>query len=154
MLGEPRTLQRWLVARLDMRAFRKVKALHALSRLLVTIRKIEYFRVWGLKIYIVMHQTGTPNKETQGQKEAAEQTLAFWQPRSSRRLSAEDARQMIENVTGLFSQLSAWDGQGQSTALVDSVITAITAAGPSAIDECESTQEIRSCNPVDSSLAA
>jgi hypothetical protein len=38
-----------------------------------------------------------------------EDTLAFWQPRSSKKLSREDAREMIENLTGFFRVLSSWD---------------------------------------------
>ena len=37
-----------------------------------------------------------------------EETIRFWQPRSSRTLTAEDARQMVENVTGFFSTLQRW----------------------------------------------
>ena len=36
------------------------------------------------------------------------QTIGLWQPRSRRDLSREDARQIIENVTGLFSTLHEW----------------------------------------------
>lgn len=102
-----------------------------------------------------MHlQTGILNKETKGQKEAAEQTLAFWRPRTSSHLDVEDARQIIENVAGFFARLSAWDVQAQSSAPLYSEIAPITAAGPSAVDESESTQEHISCNPVPDSLAA
>jgi hypothetical protein len=44
-----------------------------------------------------------------GQKAGIELTLLFWQPRAPKNLTAEDARQMIENVTGFFAQLEAWD---------------------------------------------
>jgi hypothetical protein len=37
-----------------------------------------------------------------------EETIRFWQPRSSRQLTAEDARQMVENVTGFFTTLQGW----------------------------------------------
>jgi hypothetical protein len=37
-----------------------------------------------------------------------DQTLAFWQLRSARTLCAEDARQMVENVSGFFSLLTEW----------------------------------------------
>jgi hypothetical protein len=37
-----------------------------------------------------------------------EETIRVWQPRSSRQLTAEDARQMVENVSGFFSTLQRW----------------------------------------------
>jgi hypothetical protein len=37
-----------------------------------------------------------------------EDTIRFWQPRTSRRLTQEDARQMVENVTGFFAVLQRW----------------------------------------------
>ena len=41
-----------------------------------------------------------------------EETIRFWQPRVSRQLTDEDARQMVENVTG-FSQHSRAGPQRQ-----------------------------------------
>ncbi len=37
-----------------------------------------------------------------------EETIRFWQPRTSRPLTPEDARQMVENVTGFFTILQGW----------------------------------------------
>jgi hypothetical protein len=37
-----------------------------------------------------------------------EQTRQFWQPRTSRLLTQEDARQMVANVTGFFATLQEW----------------------------------------------
>ncbi len=37
-----------------------------------------------------------------------EETIRFWQPRSSRPLTTEDARQMVENVSGFFTTLQRW----------------------------------------------
>jgi hypothetical protein len=37
-----------------------------------------------------------------------EETIRFWQPRTSRALTHEDARQMVENVTGFFTVLKSW----------------------------------------------
>jgi len=37
-----------------------------------------------------------------------DETIQFWQPRASRRLSREDARQAVENVTGFFATLQRW----------------------------------------------
>jgi hypothetical protein len=36
------------------------------------------------------------------------ETIRIWQPRSSRPLTPEDARQMVENVTGFFTTLQRW----------------------------------------------
>jgi hypothetical protein len=35
-------------------------------------------------------------------------TIALWQPRLRRDLSREDARQIVENVTGFFKLLAEW----------------------------------------------
>jgi hypothetical protein len=37
-----------------------------------------------------------------------EETIQFWQQRTSRPLTHEDARQMVENVTGFFTTLQHW----------------------------------------------
>ncbi len=37
-----------------------------------------------------------------------EQTIALWQSRLQRDLRREDARQIVENVTGFFKILSEW----------------------------------------------
>ena len=36
-------------------------------------------------------------------------TLAVFQPRTSRKLSREDAREIVENLTGFFRVLKDWD---------------------------------------------
>ena len=43
------------------------------------------------------------------QADLTRETLAFWQPRCSRPLSDEAAREIIENVTGVFRILLEWD---------------------------------------------
>jgi len=45
--------------------------------------------------------------------EFLDKTIAFWQPRTSRKLTREDARQMIENVTGFFKVLAEWDAKAR-----------------------------------------
>jgi hypothetical protein len=35
-------------------------------------------------------------------------TIALWQPRASREVTREDARQIIENVSGFFAILAEW----------------------------------------------
>jgi ATP/maltotriose-dependent transcriptional regulator MalT len=37
-----------------------------------------------------------------------EETIQFWHQRSSRPLTHEDARQMVENVSGFFTTLQRW----------------------------------------------
>lgn len=37
-----------------------------------------------------------------------EHTLKVWQPRLERQLTSEDARQIVENVTGFFAILGRW----------------------------------------------
>ncbi len=37
-----------------------------------------------------------------------DRTIEAWQPRLDRDLSREDARQIVENVTGFFSILAEW----------------------------------------------
>ena len=37
-----------------------------------------------------------------------DRTIETWQPRAERDLSGEDARQIVENVTGFFSILAEW----------------------------------------------
>jgi hypothetical protein len=38
-----------------------------------------------------------------------DETIAIWQPRASRPLTREDARQIVENMTGFFNVLREWD---------------------------------------------
>ncbi len=38
-----------------------------------------------------------------------ERTLEIWQPRTGRVLTHEDARQIVENITGFFEILLEWD---------------------------------------------
>ncbi len=41
-------------------------------------------------------------------QELTEHTLAVWQPRTARQLSADDAREITENLTSFFTILSRW----------------------------------------------
>ena len=40
-----------------------------------------------------------------------EETIALWQSRCPRPVSAEEARQMIENVAGFFNLLARWEAE-------------------------------------------
>jgi hypothetical protein len=47
--------------------------------------------------------------------ELIQHTIRVWQPRLGRTLSDEDARQILENITGFFRVLHRWDGnEGQA----------------------------------------
>ena len=41
------------------------------------------------------------------------QTLEFWQARSLHKLTREDAREIMENITGFFRVLQKWESTGQ-----------------------------------------
>lgn len=43
-----------------------------------------------------------------------DRTIELWQPRLRRELNPEDARQIVENVTGFFSILAEWS-RGEAT---------------------------------------
>ena len=43
-----------------------------------------------------------------------DKTIAFWQPRTTRTLTREDARQIIENATGFFRVLAEWDAKAKA----------------------------------------
>src|SRR5258708_2638068 len=38
-----------------------------------------------------------------------DETIAFWQSRSERALNREDAREIVENLTGFFELLREWE---------------------------------------------
>ncbi len=40
-----------------------------------------------------------------------DKNLAFWQPRASRKLTSEDARQMTERVVDFFTILAEWEAK-------------------------------------------
>ena len=42
-------------------------------------------------------------------KQFLERTKEFWQARAQKALSDEDAREIIENITGFFKILMEWD---------------------------------------------
>ncbi|MCG3151374.1 MAG: hypothetical protein GEEBNDBF_00645 [bacterium] len=46
-----------------------------------------------------------------------DQTLAVWQPRSPKQLTREDARQILENVTGFFDVLLEWEAAARTPEL-------------------------------------
>ena len=40
-----------------------------------------------------------------------EKTIQVWQPLSEKKINEEDAREIIDNVTGFFSILRKWDDE-------------------------------------------
>ncbi len=44
-------------------------------------------------------------------QELTEHTIAIWQPRTPRRITKEDAREITENLTGFFTILAEWSRQ-------------------------------------------
>jgi hypothetical protein len=95
------------------------------------------------------------NSESEDKRETIAQTLIFWQPRVSKRLNAEDARQMIENIAGLFSQVDVWDRNNSAEADIrpgNAEVTEIRVSnGPASKNF---TQEHTSCNQVPDLFAA
>jgi hypothetical protein len=43
-----------------------------------------------------------------------EQTKQFWQARTGKPISDEDAREIIENITGFFKILIEWDEKSKN----------------------------------------
>lgn len=50
------------------------------------------------------------------QDQLIDRTLEFWQTRTSHTLTREDAREMVENITGFFRILREWDVADQAAA--------------------------------------
>jgi hypothetical protein len=92
------------------------------------------------------------------QAEGVAATLLFWQPRVSKSLNAEDARQMIENVTGFFAQLAAWEADLRTAEaavpLKNSKVTEISAIAHEATSGPEFKQEYADCKLANDSWAA
>lgn len=97
-----------------------------------------------------VRNSGVLAKGSDDQKNGVELTLLFWQRRTSKNFNVEDARQMIENIAGFFSQLEAWDvrqGSPEANArLGKRNMTAISGS------EAELTEKL--CNPAHDSCAA
>jgi chemotaxis regulatin CheY-phosphate phosphatase CheZ len=47
-------------------------------------------------------------------RELIEETKRFWQARTGKPISDEDAREMIENITGFFKILIEWDKKAKN----------------------------------------
>lgn len=52
------------------------------------------------------HEPRFPARAT---PEAVERAIALWEPRAGRKLRGEDAREIIENLTGFFQVLQEWE---------------------------------------------
>ena len=53
-----------------------------------------------------------PSREDQD--ELLDRTLSVFQPRTQRRLAREDAREIVQNLTGFFRVLPEWDRRAQA----------------------------------------
>ena len=57
-------------------------------------------------------------------QELTKHTIAVWQPRTPRRLSTEDTREITGNLTGFFAILAEWSRkEGRNRATEDQVRT-------------------------------
>lgn len=54
-----------------------------------------------------------------GDLDQVQTTLRLWQPRASRALSQEDAREIAENLVGFFRVLAEWDANERSSESAD-----------------------------------
>jgi hypothetical protein len=54
-----------------------------------------------------------------------DETARFWSDRAKRAISQEDARQIVENITGFFSVLAEWEA-AERQAITCSVETDVT----------------------------
>ena len=48
-------------------------------------------------------------------KELIDKTIDVWQPHSEKKLTEEDAREIIENLTGFFDTLARWDRESTNS---------------------------------------
>ena len=55
------------------------------------------------------HGTASDTVDKNKNSKLIRETLEFWQPRTSRKLTEEDARQIIQNTVGFFRVLHEWD---------------------------------------------
>jgi hypothetical protein len=55
-------------------------------------------------------------REHEARAKLLDRTLEVWQPRTSRKLTREDARQINENVNGFFRILLEWEMASQQEA--------------------------------------
>jgi hypothetical protein len=100
-------------------------------------------------------QTAAHNENPEQPQPVIEETLLFWQTPTSEHLNAEDARQMIENVAGFFSQIDAWDRQASTHADEHSQNPEVIEISPSRQpSNDELTFKQPSCNPAHDSFAA
>ena len=59
-----------------------------------------------------------------------DQTRKVWQPRFTRTLTDEDARQIAENVTGFFEVLAEWSRASKSACANDALMAPTPTAIP------------------------
>lgn len=57
----------------------------------------------------------------QSPEDSLKRTRLVWQPRYSRRLTEEDARQIAQNLSGFFETLARWNSPRAESAAVEKV---------------------------------
>jgi hypothetical protein len=57
-----------------------------------------------------------------------DQTVTFWQPHTSRKLTREDGRQIAENVSGFFRILMEWEAAAQRAAIASAKTQSMASA--------------------------
>jgi len=68
----------------------------------------------------VSHRKTDPATSSQcGRDFLIERTLEVWQPRADRRLDAEDAREIAENICGFFNVLVTWATAEPRRSIID-----------------------------------
>jgi hypothetical protein len=53
-----------------------------------------------------------------------DQTIAIWQKRTERRLTREDGREIIENITGFFAILQEWERKERTAGYAKGAVSA------------------------------
>jgi hypothetical protein len=72
-----------------------------------------------------------PDLSPQREGDFIDQTIAIWQKRAARKLTREDGREIIENITGFFSVLQEWERKERTAEYVKATLpTAIAGRSP------------------------
>ena len=64
---------------------------------------------------------GTPDSEP---GDFIDQTIAVWQRRTERKLTREDGREIIENITGFFTILQEWERKERTAGYAETALSA------------------------------
>jgi hypothetical protein len=61
-----------------------------------------------------------PRSET---SDFIDQTIAIWQKRTERKLTREDGREIIENISGFFSILQEWERRERAAEVAEATLS-------------------------------